>query len=60
MTQIKNEIFLFFQQKKLRRKKCFHLNYDVTKLHQVSLVELNFNQDKSDNRAGIFRFKNVL
>lgn len=29
-------------------------------MHHISLVELNFNEDKSDERAGIFRFKIVL
>lgn len=30
----------------------------MTKLHQISLVELNqFTQDKSDKRAGVFRFE---
>lgn len=33
------------------------MNYYVTKLQHVFLFELNFNKDKSDRRAGIFRFK---
>lgn len=42
------------------RKICFSLNFDVTKVHHISLVEYNFIQDESDKRAVIFRYKSVF
>lgn len=38
MTQIKSKI-VFFSHKKLMRKTCCSLNYDVTILNYISLVE---------------------
>lgn len=58
VTQIKIKSFNFPHNK--FEKKCFYLNYDVTKLHHMSLIEFNFNQDESDKRADIFCLKNVL
>lgn len=39
---------------------CFSLNFDVTKLHHISMVKLNLFQNALDNKAGIFRFKTVF
>lgn len=56
----KKENSLIFPRKNFGRKTCLSLNYDVTKLHHISLVALNFIHDESVKRWGIFRFKNVF
>lgn len=58
LTYIKCKIFS--PRNILEKKTFFSLNYGITKLHYTSLVEMNFIQDKSDKRLGIFRFKTVL
>lgn len=50
----------FFPTKKLMRKACLSLNYNVTKFHYILLVELKFIQGELDKKAGIFRFKAIL
>lgn len=38
----------------------FSLNYDVSKLHHISLAELNFKKNELDKRASFLRLKIVF
>lgn len=65
-NKIGQKLYIVTQKKihkNVREKNVFYFNHDVTKLHHISLVKVNFYQDESDRRAGIkteFTGKNGL